>query len=221
MSNKRVIRIETEPVRADEGDGFPGASTAPMTRAAEPASSYVPPPPTAAKRASDSGRSAIVELRDLCEAAMLAPAESPLSDPLAALELRSGAAPEQRQPRTASWVADQLVQRLKAMPQVRARVVAQLINEAEPPQAVTQVHGNETQAALKELRQVRNLLDNLGAPRSEDDRNLTVMERVRWLLDVLTASQQARAAAGTARVPFGDNTPATGVNPIVPDAGQR
>ncbi len=158
---------------------------------------------------SEDAQSMVSELRDLCEAALLKPLDSPSGDPLAALELRPGQTHSARQPHTTNHIADELVRRIKSMPQLRARVMSQLLSGNEPPLAIAQVRGTDSQNALKELRAVRTLLDNLGCPRSEDDKNLSVVERIRWLLDIVTATQTASGAVPI--LPGSDHTPMTGI----------
>jgi hypothetical protein len=225
---RKVIRTDTTKVdSAGETSPFgpdqarPAADRhAAETEFVAPPSSYVPPPRRPA--ASESGRTTISELRDLCEAALLTPQPSATTDPLAALELRAGKEPSPREPGTAARIADELVRRIKKMPQLRARIVAQLISGGEPLPTLAEVGGSDNHSALKELRAVRNLLDNLGCPRSEDDRNLSVVERIRWLLDVLTASHRAADAnQGTRRYQLGDNTPATGAQKVIDPGDMR
>lgn len=176
-----------------------------------------PPSDDTSRGKGDTERSVLAELRELCEAALLAPMDSPLSSPLAALEPRGDRPSRPREPRTAAHLADEVVRCLQAMPQVRARVVARLAEREAPTPEPT---SNDARAAMKELRAAHNLLDNLGCPRSEDDRPLPVLERMRWLLDVLTASQAARDAERGPRLPLGDTTPATGRRILPADPGR-
>ena len=155
-----------------------------------------------------SDRSVISELRDLCEAVLLAPSSD--GDPLAALEPRTDRPKPAPRPETTAHLADELVRRIEELPAVHARVTAQLLARQNPPTEVSRTTAEA--AAIRELRAAHGLLDNLGCPRSDDDRPLMIIERLRWLLDIHTANQAARAA-GTAERPTPglENTPATGV----------
>jgi hypothetical protein len=155
----------------------------------------------------------ISELRDLCESVQLAPGEAPGTDRLAALEPRVDRAPAPRPP-TAAHVADELVRRLHRLPEIQARVAAQLHPATSLPRTDTARSATEV-AAVRELRAAHGLLDNLGCPRSEDDRNLPVVERLRWLLDLLTSASR-NGRVGTPPI-IADITPATGVHLAPPD----
>ncbi len=165
-------------------------------------------PTTSVHAASPSQASQLIsELRDLCESVQMAPAESLGSDRLAALEPRVDR-PRTVRPPTAAVVADELVRRLQRLPEIQARVAAQLHPATSLPRTDANRSGVEI-AALRELRAAHGLLDNLGCPASEDDRNLAVVDRLRWLLDILTTTGRGRGI-GTPRL--ADTTPATGVH---------
>jgi hypothetical protein len=153
-----------------------------------------------------SDRSAISELRDLCEAVLLAPSSD--GDPLAALEPRRDRSPAPPRHETTAFLANELVRRIEELPSVHARVTAQLLSRQGSSGQASRTTAEA--AAIRELRSAHGLLDNLGCPRSEDDRPLTIIQRLRWLLDILT-NQGARAGGAKSALPLGDTTPATGV----------
>jgi hypothetical protein len=177
-----------------------------------------PAPPERPRRAGSRTDPALLinELRELCESVQLAPDDSPGTDRLGALEPRVDR-PSVPRPPTAAFVADELVRRLVRLPDVHARVAARLMEVPAPPDpdAPTPTP-TRASAPEKELRAVHGLLDDLGCPRGVDDRPFSAIERLRWLLRVLSdASRLGRLAVG-----IGDATPATGVH-LTPLADER
>ncbi|MBA3708527.1 MAG: hypothetical protein H0W83_06885 [Planctomycetes bacterium] len=204
MTDKRIVNIQTD--RNARGP-FDDAMAVPII-----ADDAAPADPEIIDSAlSDDGATLLSDLRNLCEEALLKPMDCPGKRPLRALERRDdpkGQVYARPKRDTTNRIADEMTGMLKRTPRLRSLLAERLKSEAGGSASERPMSGAESRS----LREVMDFLDRLGCPRGDDDHNFTPVERVRWLLDVMSASQGARA---TFFPPGGEATPATGQQFVV------
>ncbi|MBA2481246.1 MAG: hypothetical protein H0V44_11340 [Planctomycetes bacterium] len=206
MTNKRVVNLETD--RSQRGEFDDAIESRPGDAPVAPTAASVPP----VDGSEEDIAGLFNDLRNLCEEALLKPLDCPSKRHMRALERRDDpkgqvfARPRERG--TTDRIADEMSVRLDRTPHLRA-LLADRLRDA-PGARKRPMSGAEHRS----LREVMDFLDRLGCPRSGDDRHFTAVERIRWLLDVMSASSGAHA---TILPPGLDHTPATSQNRVLAD----
>jgi hypothetical protein len=209
MTKKRVVNLETDRLASGE---FDDAIVEPFAATVSTASADAGTAATAGPQNDEDVEALFADLRNLCEEAFLKPLDCPNKTRMRALEKRDdpkGAVyARPREHGTTHRIADEVCERLDRAPRLRTLLADRLRGAPGAPRRPM------SGAEHRSLREVMDFLDRLGCPRSDDDRNFTAVERIRWLLDIMSASSGAHAII---LPPGRDNTPATGQNLLLRD----